>query len=249
MGTDIIEQKGEVSNQLQECRTVMKLAKTLTAITVDEYLRDEASDRTKHEYVDGRVFAMAGGSRTHNKIAGNIFAALRSHVLKNPCEAYISDVKVWIKSSKSFYYPDVLVACDRHDAKSVFTEAPVLIVEVLSRSTASIDRREKVVAYRQIPTLWQYLIVHQVRQRVELHQKDVSNEWQVTVLEIGSLQLLDSTPAGAIELNLADVYEDVEFKTRRVREDASPYTTEGGIDDEESDDDLYDDDEEDVKDY
>src|ERR1700678_3274194 len=115
----------------------------LLYITAEEYLTEEAHAPLKHEYVDGRVFVMTGSTLRHNIIASNIQSILRTHVRGSRCRAYIADVKVKVESTNSFYYPDVMVSCDKYDDKSVFTCNPELVVEVLSRSTAAIDRREK----------------------------------------------------------------------------------------------------------
>src|SRR5271156_6653396 len=125
-------------------------------LTVERYLEEEERAALRHEYVDGRIFAMTGATRRHNIIAGNIYSMLRSHVRGSRCRAYVSDVKVHVESTNSFYYPDVMVSCDAYDAKAVFTDHPLVIVEVLSRSTAAIDRREKVLAYRKIESLREY---------------------------------------------------------------------------------------------
>ncbi len=204
----------------------MEGSSKLLYVTVEEYLGNEEISRIKHEYVDGRLFAKSGTTRRHNTIAGNVFSALRSHVLKSACQAYIADIKVQVESANCFYYPDVMVACDGLDSRSVFTKAPVLIVEVLSKSTASIDRREKVSAYRQIPCLQEYLIVHQLKRRIELHQKIASGQWQVLELMDGTIELLDSTPPGAMKLSLVEIYEGVDFAHHSVKEEAAIYANE-----------------------
>jgi Uma2 family endonuclease len=125
----------------------MSVPGNVAHMSVDEYLSSEEHASVRREYVDGRVFAMTGVTKRHNIIAGNIYSILRAHVRGSQCRAYISDVKVRVEAANSFYYPDVMVSCEPFDHKSVFTSTPRLIVEVLSRSTAAIDRREKVLAY------------------------------------------------------------------------------------------------------
>ncbi len=121
----------------------MSHASKLTKMTVDEYMAFEMRATVRHEFVDGRLFAMSGATKRHNIIAGNIYSILRAHVRGSQCRAYVSDVKARVESMNIFYYPDVMVSCDLFDKDSTFAARPVLIVEVLSRSTAAIDRREK----------------------------------------------------------------------------------------------------------
>lgn len=195
----------------------------LVYITVEEYLANEEHASLRHEYVDGRVFAMTGVTRRHNVIAGNIYSILHAHVRGSRCRAYISDVKVRVESTNSFYYPDVMVACDRFDEKSVFTASPVLIVEVLSRSTATIDRREKVLAYRQIDSLREYLIVHQKKKQAELHRKNEQGSWDIFEYGQEADLLLESIPIGPLTFSIDAIYEDVDWPHDRdwkVREEA-----------------------------
>ncbi|HEY9785394.1 MAG TPA: Uma2 family endonuclease [Candidatus Obscuribacterales bacterium] len=121
-------------------------------------------------------------------------------------------------------YPDVVVSCGKYEDSSALAANPVLIVEVLSPSTASIDRREKVIAYKQMPSLKEYMIVHQRRQRVELHRRNDRGQWQFFEFEPGSEVLLASIPVGAVTISMKDIYEDVkreQDKSPRVREEAS----------------------------
>ncbi len=194
----------------------------LQYVTVEDYLASEESSPVRREYVDGRVFAMTGVTRRHNVIAGNIHSILRAHVRGGPCRAYVSDVKARVKTANSFYYPDVMVACDQHDDRSLFTSSPVLIVEVLSRSTATIDRREKVLAYRQIESLREYLIVHQRKKRVELHCKNDQGGWDVVEYGPGTELVLQSIPTGPLTLSMEAIYEDVTWPREsewKVREE------------------------------
>ena len=144
----------------------MTALKLLEAITASEYLEGEKASPVKHEYVDGRVFALAGASDAHNRIAGNIFAQLWDAATQEECRVYISDMKVRALGSR-FYYPDVMAVCDGTDSDEYIKEKPCLIVEVLSRSTANTDRREKVDAYLSLPTLQTYILVDSQMRQVE----------------------------------------------------------------------------------
>ncbi|MBX9696387.1 MAG: Uma2 family endonuclease [Cyanobacteria bacterium] len=177
-------------------------------MSVEEYLMMEESAPVRHEYVDGQVFAMSGATRRHNIITGNVFAILHAELRGSPCRPYVEAVKARIQAANCFYYPDVMVACDVFDERSVYTEEPVLIVEVLSPSTAGIDRREKLVNYRLIPTLKEYVIIHQRRKIVELYRKNSEGYWSLFKFGAGHLLELQSLPKGTVMIEVDSIYED-----------------------------------------
>ncbi len=143
----------------------MSTAKVLNFISVDEYLEGEKTSFVKHEYVHGRVFALAGASDHHNRVAGNVFALLWGAAKRRGCRLYISDMKVRIPNGR-FYYPDVMAVC-QDDPNNYYKENPCLIVEVLSASTQSTDRREKAEAYFSLPSLTAYLMIDSQTWHVE----------------------------------------------------------------------------------
>jgi Uma2 family endonuclease len=214
-------------------------ANKLTYISVQEYLANEEGASLRHEYVDGRTFAMSGTTRKHNLIAGSIYSKLREHLRGKRCSAYMSDVKARVEATNSFYYPDVMVACDKFDKKSVFTAHPVLIGEVLSPKTAATDRREKAYAYKQIESLHEYLIVHQSRKRAELHRKNAHGNWDVFEFGPGTELTLESIPGGVFKLSMIEIYEDVDAHLGglEVHEDAEAdwNEEEHELDDEDGD--------------
>jgi len=150
------------------------------ALSVEDYLASEEAADERHEFIDGIVYAMVGKTLVHNSLAGGIYAALRPQ-LKSPCRAYMSDIKLRIETRGStiFYYPDVMVSCSRHDPKSHWIDDPSLLVEVLSPSTERIDRTEKLMAFTQIGSLQDYLLVAQDQARVEVFSRDA--EWKPRV--------------------------------------------------------------------
>ena len=143
----------------------MSTARVFDFISADEYLEGEKNASIKHEYVRGRVFALAGASDDHNRVAGNIFALLWGAANRQGCRIYISDMKVRIPDGR-FYYPDVMAVC-QEDVNNYYKENPCLIVEVLSRSTKGTDRREKAEAYFTLPSLTAYLMVDSQTQHIE----------------------------------------------------------------------------------
>ncbi len=189
----------------------MSLPAKLFHLTVQEYLEFEEKSDVKHEYVAGRIFAMAGATEGHNTIAGNLFAQLRFHLRGSGGRAYLADMKVRIEIADTFYYPDVMVTCEPFALKSVFKSNPDLIVEVLSPSTENTDRREKLSIYRQLESLREYAIVYQDRIRVELYRKDQQNRWQLEIFEEGEAVTFHSLPS-PLTLSMQEIYEDVVFE-------------------------------------
>ncbi|QBQ56432.1 Uma2 family endonuclease [Nitrosococcus wardiae] len=175
-------------------------------LSPEEYLASELGSHVRHEYIAGRVFAMVGASQRHNLIAGNIHFALRSHLRGGPCRAFISEMKVRIGSADSFYYPDVVVSCAPDDKEPYYLTQPCLIAEVLSPATEAIDRREKPLAYQQLPSLKEYLLVSQEQPKVELYRRRDEDEWWLEAYEAGETILLESLNRA---LPLAVVYEDL----------------------------------------
>ncbi len=180
-----------------------------------EYLEGERSAEVRHEYVDGHVYAMAGASDDHNRIAGNIFAELRERLRGHRCEPFINDMKVKIPPAFAdvYYYPDVLVACDPTDNARYFRERPTVLIEVLSTETERTDRREKALAYRQIPTVEAYVLVEQERMAATILRRTEPG-WQSHVIEgPGSILKL---PGIGVEIPLERIYERTPVSRSRV---------------------------------
>ncbi|MGH7545394.1 MAG: Uma2 family endonuclease [Gemmatimonadota bacterium] len=172
-------------------------------VSVGEYLRVEEASAVKHEYVAGRIFALAGATKRHNRIAVNLVTRLAAAAQGGRCRVYVSDVKLRA-SEEVFYYPDVMVTCARTSEDPLIEDSPCLVVEVTSPSTEMIDRREKVLAYRQIASLQAYVIVHQDAPRVERHWRDESGSWRYVELA-GEGRV--AFPCPELELSLGEIYE------------------------------------------
>ena len=182
------------------------ITKAADTISPDEYLEGERSADVRHEYVDGRAYAMAGASDDHNRITRNILTALDNALRGKLCEPFATDMKVKIPPAfaEAFYYPDVLVACDPTDNAKYYRERPSLIFEVLSPETERTDRREKAIAYRQIPTLEAYVLIEQDHVAVTVLRR-AEPGWHSELLE-GSDALLKLPPIG-VEIRLDRIYE------------------------------------------
>ncbi|HEY9786901.1 MAG TPA: Uma2 family endonuclease [Candidatus Obscuribacterales bacterium] len=184
-------------------------------ITADEYLKKEEASSVRHEYIDGQIFAMTGATLRHSLIVGNIYSILRSFLKGGSCRVVTNDLKVRVEATNCFYYPDVVVSCGKQDFDSVLAERPVLIVEVLSRSTSSIDRREKLLAYRQIESVREYLIVHQRRRFARLFRKNDQGHWESFDYGQGAEMMLTSIPeAAAAHVEVDAIYEGTDVEER-----------------------------------
>lgn len=174
-------------------------------MTIEEYLEFEKTSPIKHEFVGGRLYAMTGTTKRHNFITGNIYRKLIGAAEDTACQVFIADVKVCPPDDRC-YYPDVMVSCEPGSGDDYVEEAPCLIVEVTSSSTAATDRREKRMAYLQIPSLRGYLIVDQEQRRVEHHIRLESGAW-IEQVHIGEGELYVPCPSAL--LTLGEIYAGV----------------------------------------
>ncbi|MBX9572483.1 MAG: Uma2 family endonuclease [Candidatus Obscuribacterales bacterium] len=185
-------------------------AKRLT-VSVDEYLVAELASEVKHEYVNGQIYAMASASKAHNLITLNIASFLKTKIRAGACCVFVSNIKVHVEQSHSFYYPDIVVDSGPILPSSVTATKPVLIVEVLSQATLHIDKREKLAAYRGIESLREYLIVYQDTHKIEHYIKDFENNWSQTIIEGGVVFIRAMSRLGCeIEMPTMVIYEDIE---------------------------------------
>lgn len=174
-----------------------------TCLTEAEYLSTELTSEVKREYLDGYVYAMAGASEDHGRIAGNIFGEFRAHLKGTLCEAFIADMKV--RLGKDYVYPDVIVDCRETAADKYLAEAPLIIVEVLSTSTRKLDLTTKLLRYINLPSLQEYVLIEQDFISVQVLRK--SKQWLPSYYFLG-----DSVTFEAIGLTLSveEIYDRVE---------------------------------------
>ena len=176
-------------------------------MSASDYLALEKQSPCKHEFVNGIVYAMAGGSREHNLIVGDLITAMMGKV-KPPCQVFTSDMKVQIKavSDECYYYPDASVTCSDLDNDRYALNRPSLIVEVLSRSTEQADRGYKFDHYRQLPSLQEYVLIHQERACVEVYRRRAG--WEKETFEPDAEITLESVN---VTLTVAEFYKRVRF--------------------------------------
>jgi Uma2 family endonuclease len=176
--------------------------------TYDEYLAYERASELKHEFVEGEIVAMAGGSRRHNALASRVSAALEN--ARPPgCTAFQSDQRIRVLATGLTTYPDASMVCgsiegDPADASGDTITNPTLIVEVLSPSTEHADRGYKWEQYQLIPSLREYALVSQTSPRVEIYRRLTSDSWEYHDVREGTTQLF-SGPT----LDLSTLYADL----------------------------------------
>lgn len=182
-------------------------------VSQDEYLLGEKSSLVKHEYVDGVIFAMAGASENHNRISINLLSEIRTHLKNSPCEPFMADMKV--KTANHFFYPDVMVTCEEDNTDPYYKEKPIIIVEVLSKTTRRMDETTKRFAYMNIPSLQEYVLVDQDFVDVEVCRK--TEGWIPMHYYLGDTVPLNSI---GLELPVEEIYHRV------VNEDMTAFNKE-----------------------
>jgi Uma2 family endonuclease len=178
-----------------------------------EYLDWEPTKEDRYEYWDGEVVAMSGGTRNHNRISGNWFKLLDDALLNRDCDVYIADVKVQVEPGRKYFYPDVVVTCDKGDDDAQIVQSPCLIIEVLSPSTEAIDRGAKFARYRQFTSLQEYVLVQVDRPKVEVFRRNESNQWVLSEYDLDDRLLLESI---GVEIAISDLYRQVQFETNNL---------------------------------
>ncbi len=179
----------------------------LKPVSEDEYLVAESARSVKHEFVHGKVYAMAGASANHNRIAGNLYGAVLSGA-GTACQPFISDMRLRIDAGDLYYYPDVMLVCDAADNDAYFKTAPCMLAEVLSPATEAIDRREKLLAYQRLPSIREYILIAQDRMHVEIFHRVNLRQWGLTILGADDTLSLRCAP---VTLAMRDLYRGADF--------------------------------------
>lgn len=181
------------------------------SVTVSEYLAMEDASLERHEYVDGVVYAMSGGSPRHNLLVGNLHGMLRAGLRGRPCVMLPEGQRIFIPATGLYTYSDALVVCDgprfhSEDPRSLTN--PRVICEVLSPSTEGYDRGEKFQNYQSIESLQEYVLVEQHRRRVEHFQRRANDQWLLTSYD-GEAAVV-TLPTVDVTLSVAELYEQME---------------------------------------
>jgi len=178
-------------------------------LTPQEYLLGEQVSEIRHEYVDGEVYAMAGGSDAHARISGNVFFLLKTHLRGSGCSIYLGEMKAQIDDNK-YFYPDVMVTCHPADLKNNYAKQhPKLIIEVLSASTEGYDRGKKFEYYRQLANLEEYVLIAQSEYHVDIFRKNARQRWEL--FSFAGQQALVDFVSLDYSIAMNELYEAVDF--------------------------------------
>ncbi len=180
----------------------MSLKHAYEPISEEDYLHSELLAETKHEYIDGQVHAMAGASENHNLLSVNIASELKTRLKGTPCRTFMADMKV--KVGANFFYPDVMVICQEDNGSEYYKTAPVIIVEVLSKSTRRFDQTDKRLRCQRIPTLEEYVLIEQDRGEIQVFSK--KDQWQSFYYYLGDEITFSSL---GVTVPVEDIYYQV----------------------------------------
>lgn len=181
----------------------MLAIKPTDLISVDDYLTGELNSDIKHELIDGCVYAMAGASANHERISGNVYRKFGNHLENQHCEPFVSDMKLRINAN--FFYPDVMVDCRFDNSEPYFTQTPIIIVEVLSKSTRKKDTTLKLLSYINIPSLKEYVLIEQDFVDVQVFRR--SEGWIPSHYFLGDVVTFESI---GLTLRVEDIYHRVQ---------------------------------------
>jgi len=189
---------------------------TKQTYTPTEYLELEEKAHHKSEYINGQIFPMAGGSINHNRISGNFYAVLNFALRQQNYEVFIGDVRLWIPDRQIYTYPDVMIIAGEpqyYNSRTDTITNPLMIVEVLSKSTQGYDRQAKFEDYRTIPNFQEYLLIDQNRIYIEQYAKTGEKRWELRVHNTEDEAIsLTSVPA---LISLMDIYNKVNFASSK----------------------------------
>ncbi len=181
----------------------------LPRLTPVEYFVWEEQQLCRHEYINGEVYAMSGGTQNHSRIALKVAALLDNHLPDGGCRVFNSDCRVNIFETNDYTYPDASVSCDRRDENTTqYITYPCLIIEVLSESTEAYDRGNKFFRYRQNPQLQDYVLVSSQEIAIDLYRKDRDGRWEIVnyrAEEVVELQSVD------LSFPIEQVYRGINF--------------------------------------
>lgn len=164
-------------------------------MTPQEYLAFERASETKHEYVDGEIFAMSGGTREHSLVGQHVARELGNALFDRPCEVHGSDMRIKVQALERYFYPDASVVCGPAELEDESRDVllnPKVIVEVLSRSTRSYDRGDKFASYQAIESLQEYVLLSQTEVRVEHYSRQRDGSWIYRSIGAGGELVLPS---------------------------------------------------------
>jgi Uma2 family endonuclease len=183
----------------------------------EEYLQMEVQSDIRHEFRDGEIIQMTGGTPNHNRITLNIASALHFAFKGKSYEAFVTDQRLWIPEQQIYTYPDVIVIqgeLEFQEGRKDTITNPLLIVEVLSKSTQTYDRGDKFAAYRTIPSFQEYLLVDQYGSSIEHYLKASPKKWSFQ--EYDQTDTVVKLETIGLEIEIAEIYDKVTFAPETV---------------------------------
>lgn len=190
------------------------MVQALEKTTPEDYLALEVESPERHEYINGEIRLVTGGTPNHNRISGNLLAELKFLLKQKPYEVFVTDQRLWIPAANIYTYPDVMVMKEPIETVPNRTDTlvnPLFIAEVLSQSTQSYDRVEKFAAYRTIECFQEYLLIDQYSCHVEHYIKTEPRTW--LFIEYNGADTMIEIQSFACQVSIADVYSKVQFTT------------------------------------
>lgn len=190
----------------------MTLAQETRYYSPQEYLELEVNSEIRHEYINGLIIHKTGGTPNHNQLAGNFYAMLNFALKRQPYQVFVTDQRLWIPSRKIHTYPDIMVVKNPLEYEEGRTDTlvnPVMIAEVLSKSTKGYDRDEKFAAYRTIPSLQEYILIDQYTMHIEQYFKTDNNQWIFSEFTDRNINL--NIASISCQMTLSDIYDKVDF--------------------------------------
>ncbi|HAC62107.1 MAG TPA: hypothetical protein DCF68_00875 [Cyanothece sp. UBA12306] len=181
--------------------------------TPEEYLELEINSEERHEYINGEIFTVSGGTPNHNKITGNFYAALNFELRNQPYDVFVTDQRIWIPKKAIYAYPDVMVVQSKIELQEGRKDTiinPLIVAEVLSDSTKKYDLGDKFTAYRTIATFQEYILINQDKMYVQHYYKTEPNKWIFSEYE-GEDAIL-SLASIAFQIKLKEIYNKVDFE-------------------------------------
>jgi Uma2 family endonuclease len=183
----------------------------------EEYIELEIQCETRNEFINGEIIPMSGATPNHNRITGNLYAALNFALKRKPYEVFVADQRLWIPRKRIYTYPDIVLvqgALELQEGRKDTITNPLIIVEVLSKSTGNYDQTDKFAAYRTIPSFQEYILIDQYSFRIEHYVKTEPRKWVFQEYDESDVSFcLTSIP---FEISLADLYDKVEFESVEV---------------------------------
>lgn len=190
----------------------MTLAQETRYYSPEEYLELEVNSEIRHEYINGLIIPMTGGTPNHNQLALNFSGTLNYLLKRQPYQVFVTDQRLWIPSRKIHTYPDIMVVknpLEYEQGRKDTLVNPVMIAEVLSKSTKGYDRDEKFAAYRTIPSLQEYILIDQYTMHIEQYFKTDNNQWIFSEFTDGNINL--NLASISCQMTLSDIYDKVDF--------------------------------------